>query len=365
MSNLFKQAAFGLDLSDLSIKIARLKKEREGIVLAGYGREEIPEGVIVNGEIKSEDSLVSAIQKSLKSIKGLSLKTNQCVVSLPEVEAFVRVIQLPQMKEKELGEAIKWETENYIPFPIDEVYFDWQIVQPIKQTSGHCDVLVGALNKKLVDSYLAVLKKAGLQPLVFEIESIATARALIKDTFSFNPLIIIDIGAKRSSFIIFSGRTIHFTSSLPIANDYFVQEISKHLKISREQAKEMKIQYGLSREKGIYEALQPAINELVGQIKKYIDFCREHCLPGHYENKEVSKIVLCGGGANFAGLSDFLSQELKIAVEIGNPWINLLSKQPQDVPELPYELSIGYATALGLALRGLEMPGNNLIGSSL
>ena len=355
MFNFLEQKIFGLDLSDLSVKIAQLKKGAGGIFLASYGKRDIPAGVLENGVIKNEGSLQEIIKIACREIKGARLKTKYCVVSLPETEAFVRVVQLPQMKKEELAEAIKWETESHIPLSIDEVYFDWQVIKPLKEDEMHCDVLVGALSKTLVDPYLSALKKAGLRPVAFEIESIATARSLIKNEFSAQPIMIVDVGARRSSFIIFSGRTIHFTASVPIANEYFVDEISKRLSISKEEAKKIKFEYGLSQEKGILEALRPALLELVSHIRKYIDFYREHGLPGHFENKEISKVLLCGGGASFSGFSAFLAKELKIDVEIGNPWVNILGKTPYKIPNLAYEQSIGYATALGLALRGLEM----------
>jgi type IV pilus assembly protein PilM len=355
MFNFLEQKIFGLDLSDLSVKIAQLRKGTNGIYLASYGKRDIPEGVLENGAIKNEDSLQEIIKTACREVKGARLKTKYCVVSLPETEAFVRVVQLPKMKKEELAEAIKWETESHIPLPIGDVYFDWQVIKPLKEDDTHSDVLVGALNKSLVDPYLSVLKKAGLRPVVFEIESIATARSLVKEEFSARPVMIIDVGARRSSFIIFSGRTVHFTASVPIANEYFVNEISKHLSVSREEAKKIKFEYGLSQEKGIAEALSPALGELVSHIKKYIDFYREHGLAGHFENKEIYKILLCGGGASFSGLSAFLAKELKIEVETGNPWVNILGKTPYKIPELSYEQSVGYSTALGLALRGLEM----------
>ncbi len=347
--------AFGLDLSDLSIKIAQLKKEKGGLVLSCYGREEIPEKIIEKGEIRKTEELIQLIKKALKEVKGLALSTKQCVVSLPETESFIQMIQMPRLKKEELKEAIKWEIENNIPLSIEEVYFDWQIIEPLKESGEHYDVLVGALGKKCVDPYLEVLKAAGLQPISFEIESMATARSLIKDSFSLNPVMIVDLGAMRSSFIIFSGRTIHFTASSPISNNYLIEEIAKKMDISLAEAKRLKFEVGLDRNKSedVFNAIQPALGELVGQIKKYIDFYHTHGLAGHFQNPGVSKVLLCGGGANLKGLASFISKELRFDVELGNPWVNILQSAPEKIPELPYEQSIGYATVLGLALRGV------------
>jgi type IV pilus assembly protein PilM len=357
-----KIVAFGLDLSDISLKIAQLKPEGRGLALANYGRQEIPAGVIEKGDIKKIDELVDVIKKGIVDVNGLPINTKYCVVSLPETESFIRVTQLPKMKLSELKEAVRWEVENQIPLPVDQVYFDWQIVEPFRASPDHYDILIGALSRSLVDSYIEVFKKAGLRPLVFEIESVATSRALIKDEFASSPIMIIDIGARRTNFIIFAGRAIHFTASLPISNEYLVKEIAKKLDVSLEKAKELKFEIGLNkdRESGkVFQSLLPSMNELASQIEKYIDFYQTHGLEGYSETKDVSKILLCGGGANLNGLPSFLSGALELPVEVGNPWVNILEAAPESIPELSYDQSISYTTVLGLALRGARMVMND------
>ncbi|MBI4837123.1 MAG: type IV pilus assembly protein PilM [Candidatus Portnoybacteria bacterium] len=356
-----KLTAFGLDLSDISLKVAQLKSDGRGLALANYGRQEIPRGVIEGGAIKKVDELVNVIKKGVLSVNGLPINTKYCVVSLPETESFIRVAQLPKMKLDELSKAVRWEVESQIPLPIDQVYFDWQIVEPVRASPDHYDIVIGALSRSLVDPYLEVLKEAGLKPLVFEIESVATSRALIENEFISSPVMIIDIGARRTSFIIFAGRTIHFTASLSISNEYLVKEIARQLDVSLERAKELKFEVGLDkeREKGrVFKSLLPSMNEIVGQIGNYIDFYQTHGLGGHFETKNVSKIFLCGGGANLNGLPSFLSDALNLSVEVGNPWVNILKASPESIPELPYDQSISYTTVLGLALRGARMSEN-------
>lgn len=345
--------AFGLDLSDLSLKIAQLIKENNGLVLANYGRQEIPGGIIEGGIIKKPDELVQIVKKGVREVRGLPLGTEYCVVSLPETESFISVIQMPKMDKGELAEAISWEIENHIPFAVEEVYFDWQIVSSTKEKNN---VLLGVMRKDLVDPYLDVLKKAGLKPIVFEIEPIATARSLIKNEFSTEPILIVDFGARRSSFFIFFGCAIYFTASLAISNEYLLDEIKKNLKVGNNEARRLKFEIGLDKEKEggrVYNALLPALAELVKQIKKCLEFYKTHG-PASSEDGKTGKVILCGGGANLIGLSAFLTKELKIPVEVGNPWTNILSNRPEHIPELPYEQSIGYATVLGLALRGIR-----------
>jgi len=389
-----KPESFGLDISDLSLKIIKLKKGRKFFTLSSFGKEEIEPGLIKGGEIKDEKKLAEIIKEAIKKVRGEKLKTNYVVASLPEEKAFLQVIQMPRLPEEDLKSAVIYEAENYIPTPLEEVYLDYQIVPPIYDHLDHLDILIAALPKKTVDPYLSALKLAGFVPKVLEIESMAIARALIKGGATTQPILLIDLGATRTSFIIFSGQSLRFTTSIPVSSTSFTEIISKNLGVTLAEAERLKIKYGLEekikinigdektnikKERGkIFEALIPALIDLVQQIKRYLDYYQTHASHEHLppttfqknnsnkhkpqkvvgglppDGKGISKIYLCGGGANLKGLCELLSLELKIPVEMGNPWVNILIKEKKEVPELSFEESLKYTTALGLALRGIR-----------
>ena len=351
--------AFGLDLSDLSLKIAFFKKYKQEIRLESFVREEISPGIIKGGEIQKKEELMKVIEKTIEEVKGKKLKTSYVICSLPEQHAFVKIIQLPKMKLAEVKEAVKWEAEANIPVSIEEVYLDWQIVKPLTNHLDHLDILINAVPKTFVNDYVKVLKGAGLKLFVLEVESMATARSLIKGGISRKPTLIIDLGATRTSFIISSGYAPRFTTSIPISNQQMISTIAAKLKVGAEEARKMKIESGLNKNKDngkVFDALLPTLNDLTVQIQKYIVFHKEHAIPHeHGSEGDIFKIMLCGGGANLEGLPQFLSERLKIPVVCGNPWVNILKSPLKEVPELSYKESLAYATALGLALRGLDI----------
>jgi len=357
-----KPEAFGLDISDLSLKIIKLKKRGKFFDLASFGEEKIKPGIIKGGEIKDEKALVKIIREAIAKVKGKKLRTKYVVASLPEEKAFLQVIQMPRMSEEDLKSAVIYEAENYIPLPIDQAYLDSQTVPPVHNHLDHFDVLIAALPKKTVDPYLSCFKKANLKPVSLEIESLAIARALIKNEVTTSPVLLIDLGATRSGFIVFSGHSLRFTSSIPVSSQSFTEIISKALGINLAEAERLKIEYGLQpkvkKSKEIFEALIPALTDLIEQIKRYFVYYQTHASHEHLppNGKGVKKIFLCGGGANLKGLTNFLSSQLKIPVELGNPWINILADPQRDIPKLPlpFEKSLGYTTALGLALRGVK-----------
>ena len=356
-----KPKSFGLDFSDLSLRIAKLRKKGRFLSLSSWGEMKIKPGLIEEGEVKDEDRLAENIKKSLNEVKGEKLKTKNVIASLSEEKAFLQVIQMPRMEEGELKTALPFEAENYVPLPIEKVYLDFQIVPPVQDHLDHLDVLIAALPKKTVDPYLSCLKKAGLLPQALEIESQSISRALVKNGVSPFPLFIIDFGKSRTSFIIFSGYSLRFTSSIPISSQKLTEAIAQTLKVDLTEAEELKLKYGLvskktAENKKIIKAINPILADLVKEIKRYIAYYHSHSGHEHLpsEGSEINEILLCGRGANLLGLTGFLSSELQIPVKLGNPWVNILPEPLKEVPGLPFRESLGYTTVLGLALRGIS-----------
>ncbi len=361
-----KPEFFGLDISDFSLKIVKIKKGKEFLELESFGETEIAPGIIKKGEIKKQEELTKVIKKAILDVKGKKIKTKYVICSLPEEKAFLQVIKMPRMSKQDLKSAILYEAENYIPLPVEKVYLDFQVI-PFADNSKEIEVLIAALPKKSVDSYISCFKKAGLQPLCLEIESLAITRALIKDKISDKTVLLIDLGLTKTGFIIFSRNCVRFSTFIPVSGQSFTRIIAKTLNVNEKEAEKLKIKHGLEGkihfttkrnktekriEQGrVFEALIPALTDLLQQIKNYIAYYKTHPSFKHFSNnhKEIEKILLCGGGANLKGLSELLSIELKIPVELGKPLINVLSKGKKKIPKAFLEKSLAYTTAIGLA----------------
>lgn len=352
-----KYDAFGLDMNDMSLKIVKLKEKHNGFGLASFNEVRITPGLIEDGIINDETALAKIVRTAYDTVKGEKLKSKYVIASLPEEKSFLQVIQMPKMTEEELKLAVPLEAENYIPMPIAEVYLDFQVISPIKGKDylNHIEVLIVAMPKKIVDSYISCFKKAGLMPIILEVESEAIARALVKKEASPSPLILIDFGENNTDFVVFSGNSIRFTCSIPISSQSLTQAISESLKIDFHEAEKLKIEYGLIGRKNnakaekVAQIITPILDDLVAQIKKYIDFYRDHSSYEYLlEDGKIEKIMLCGGGAELRGLAEFMSKKLAAYVDLGNPLGNFLSKKPKNI--IKKDL-ISFTTAIGLALR--------------
>lgn len=353
-----KPSFLGIDISDLSIKFLRVDKEGRGNgkKITRSGEVAIGPGLVSGGDIKDETGLAEALKNSLRDEKGRRLPEKFVVASLPEEKSFVRMVQLPKLSREEIPTAAKWELESNIPFPIEQVYFDYEVVYPAAndEKADHTDILVTAFPRLIVDSYVSVLKGAGLYPLSLELESQAISRAVISPAMLKESLIIIDLGMTRTSFIIFGGGSITLTLSVALGGRDFSRAISEKLKITLEEAELIKKQYGLDKnyKNGILaDALTPHLASLAEHIKKQIWFLREHPEHRHGSAGEISRVLLVGGDANLIGIEKHLSVALKIPVEVADPFINVYGGSYKSIPPIPKNSSLKYTTAVGLALR--------------
>ena len=207
-----KPEIFAVDINDLALRVVKLKKKRKGFRLVSFKEVEIKTGIVKEGVIQDREALARIIKSATSTVVGEKLNTKYVIISLPEEKSFSQVIRMPNMTDEELVSAVPFEAENYIPLTIDKVYLDFQTINPHKNGLDHLDLLINVMPKPIVDSYVSSFKIAGLVPCILEIESHAIVRALVKNQENTLPTIFIDFGQTKTSFIIFYGNYIRFTS---------------------------------------------------------------------------------------------------------------------------------------------------------
>jgi type IV pilus assembly protein PilM len=340
-----KETAFGFDLSDISIKVMQFEKSGNNYKIIAYADYDLPKGIMVNDIVMNPPLLVNHIQTLLKKPDFGKVHGNKIVASIPESKAFVRVLQIPKMSEEQAATAVPIEAEQYIPIPIDQTYLDWQI---IGERDGKMDVLITASPKEYIDNILKVLKTAGLQPISFEVESAACARALIGPESAAKNILILDMDTYRTSLILVEKGNLQFTSSVPIAGDAFTQSIARSLGVTADEAEKVKRDIGIndsSDHANVKTALASVLENLVLEVRNIIKFHDEH------SSEKISQVVLCGGTSKLINLAPYLSQKLAdvgVEVALGNPWINVLPQPPLGQVE-----SLSYTTAIGLGLHAI------------
>ena len=352
--------AFGLDIGDLSIKLVQLERRGSFFQPSYYkvkelrGVELLP-GCIADGELQQPEMVRKKILQLLgKEGKNKSIKSPWVVANLPEPKTFLKLIELEMTPENMTDEDIQYQAKKHLPIDIGEVYLDWQIIEAKEKTS---QILLGAVSKVISDSYTYLLESAGLNIMALEIEALSIARAMItaNKTYENEARLILDLGATRSGLVLYDHGSIQFSTKLNFSGNLVNTALVQQLKISFQEAEELKIKNGLAYDNQRPKYLKAAgglTDQLISDIKKTIQFYNEH-FP---DANPITRITMCGGMSAFKKLDEELTKKLKITTAPGHPWKNLFNKQMEKSDQV---MGLSLAAAIGLGLRAAEDPFTN------
>lgn len=341
----------GLDISDRSIKYVELESNGKAHIKS-FGEIDVPEGVIASGEIKNEEAL-QEILSAWKKRAGKGLPSF-VAASLPEEKCYLRLVQLPPMKQEEIANAVRWEIEGNIPLAPDELIFDQELCGSPEAHPDHIDVVITAFPKVVVESYANVLINSGFQPLALELESQAIVRAVMPRDSGKKAYVIVDMGYGRTSFAVFAGGAIVFTATVEVGGRNLEEAISQGLNVKSGEAVKIKKEVGLQKrafEGKLFTILKPALDTLSHGISQAVEYYEHHATHSHGASVLVDEIILTGGDANLYGLDTFLSVTLRIPVRVGDPLSVLWPRLNPPLPPFPKRDSLRYASAIGLAMR--------------
>ena len=334
----------GLDISDISMRFVELVEKRKGFVIGRFGDRTIPRGVIEMGEVKKPDALravFSDIQKEHK-LEFVS-------VSLPEEKAYLFELRLPVMKYNEIRGAIELVLEEHVPINASEAIFDYDIV---REDESFISVGVSAIPRSLVDGYLEAFSGSGITPVAFEVEAHSVARSVIPEGDK-GTYMTVDFGRTRTGIAIISEGAVRFTSTVQVGGGSLTDAIAKNLKISYDEAEKIKHEQGISGESTsevLSLALMSTVSILRDEISRHQSYWQGHTDEYGKKRPTIQKIYLCGGDSNLTGFASYLAAGLSAPVELANAMVNV-NTLDEYIPEISFNDSLRYATALGLALR--------------
>ena len=342
----------GLDIGDFTLRLVCIEKYGKKFSVVSQGELPLPQGCINDGEIQKPDQLTHAIQQLVSSSNGKKIRTDKVISVLPDTKTFIKLLKIESESIEKLPEHLIQEMPRHIPYSMDEIYFDWQMSGEFQKNAKN-DVLAGAAPIQIVDSYMGVIKSAGLLPIALEIEAAPLARSLfsLHRQNNSSARIIIDFGATRTSLIVYDQNTIQFCMSLPVSGNDITRKISEKLDLDLKKAEQAKILCGLDKKKckGILKTiLMGNVSILMRKVEEAIFFYEEQ----NGKTGIIKEILLCGGGAYLMDLDTILYEKFHIPVKLGDPMTNI-SKIGNSI-RLDKNNILSYATAIGLALRGSE-----------
>ncbi len=333
---------FGLDIGYSSIKIMEVKQSGKKPEITGYGFSTFDMKCMKNGVIVDHEALAKSIYDLVdKNLVG-KLSTKRIVGAVPVGRSFNRILTLPSMSKSDLDAAVRLEAEQYIPVPIEDLYIDYQVGEQLEDT---VEVLVVAAPRVIVDSYLTLYAMLGLETAAIETSINAGTRLVMHAENTDVPTLIIDFGSKSTDLSIFD-KVLRVTGTVGQGGDNMTDAIAKSLGVTKSQAHTIKTKYGIDaskKQKQVIEGVQPVLDKLVAEIKKMDRFYQDRS----GKDSKLEQVIILGGGANMPGLADYITDKVRVATRMCNPWLNLSFGDIQPPHQLEKTL---YATAAGLAL---------------
>ena len=329
--------AIGLDIGSYSIKLIELMRYGDRVTLIAAGSIPMPP--------KAETEAVAIAGRQL--IKDVGTKSRNVMIALPESKVFTRVIEVPQLSARELASAIKWEAEQYIPLPLEQVNVDYTVLREAKDTgTNKMEVLLVAAPKSLVDRYMNIVELAELTAVGAETEIIATSRAVARSIPTVKTVMVVSMGALTTDIAVLKGGVLTFTRSVGSGGEAITRSIAQNLDFSQSQAEEYKRTYGLAKDKlegKIALAAKPIMDTVVAEMKRAIAFFEEK-----YKDQHIETILLTGGTARLPGMVVYLAETFNIEVQLANPWVGIAKDARFTMlnTEGP-----NFCVAVGLALR--------------
>lgn len=340
---------FGLDIGHGSIKVMQLDQKSNGSghkkalpKVVGYGFATFDKSAQENGVVVQPEIIAKAAFELFDKHLIGDITTRRVALAIPAYRTFTRSVQMPKLSSKQLKEAIELEAEQYISMPLEELYLDYEV---IRENADSMDVFLVAVPRDIVDSYLDLAQILGLEVVLIEPTLSSSSRIFSLDERSDMATFIIDFGSLSSDISIFD-KHIMVTGTVQGGGANFTASIKNQLGVTDEEAGLIKTRYGLSvskRQKEIHTALEPTLKQIVKEIQRMVRYYEEH----YGGDRPVGQIVTLGGGANMPGLSDYLTDTLRLPVRHNDPWqyLNFKGLQPPSAADKPM-----YTTVAGLSL---------------
>lgn len=354
-----KNQLVGVDIGSHSIKLVEIEDGKKGRVLRNFGLIGLPPDAIVEGSIKEMDVVSAAIRNLYRNLK---VKNKNVATSISGFSVIVKKITVSEKAESELESTIQDEAEQYIPFDIDEVNLDFDIlragVEPEKSGSGgtksdttNMDVMLVAAKKDIIDDYVSLLQVSGLNPVVLDVDAFALENAFeMASNEDKGCYALVNLGAEELGINAVKDGISLFTRDSSYGGFQITEAIMTEFSVSYEEAEKIKLG-GTKVEKGadkLEEIFMSISSEWVQEIKRALDF-----IASTYPDQSIEKIIVGGGSANLPGLFDLLKRETNLPVEQLNPFANLIVDHKSFDPKYLKEIGPQAAVAVGLALRSI------------
>ncbi len=347
-----KKPLIGLDITTSSIKLIELVQAGRGFRVEAYAAEPTPVNAVNEKVIVDSDAVGEAIGRALKRSGS---RNRDVAIAISGDAAITKIIQMPgNISEADMEGQVELQADQYIPFPMEEVSFDYEIVGPSAKDPDALDVLLVATRTENVDQRVAAVEAAGMSVRLVDVEAFALENAcrLLTHQMPENgvdrQVAVVDFGASTTTFSVLHDLRVVYTRDFAFGGQQLTEEIMRTYGLSLEDAGRAKKEGGLPSNYGP-EVLDAFIDDMTQQVGRSLQFF----LASGSGREQPDQILVCGGCANIPGVADVIASRVGIPTEIGDPLGQMkIGSRPksQNVKKDSTALLI----ACGLALRSFD-----------
>jgi type IV pilus assembly protein PilM len=346
-----QSTVLGVDISTAAIKLLELSKVGARYRVESYGVAPLPQDAVIDKNIANIDVIADALKVALKQ-SGSKLK--QASVAVAGSSVMTKIIPMPAgMPDDEMEEQIMIEADQYVPYSLDEVNFDFEVLGENENNSDLVNVLLAASRKDVVQDRVDALAKAGLKAKIVDVEAFAMENAFallidqLPETVEGQTVAIVDIGATMTTLnVLYNSHTV-YTREQSFGGKQLTEEIQRRYGLTYEEAGMAKKLGGLP-DNYIVDVLDPFKRAMVQQIQRSIQF-----FISSSANRRIDSLILAGGCASITGIDKLAQQAVNVPVVIANPFINMSLSQKVRPQALSNDAS-AMMIACGLALRSFD-----------
>ncbi|MCJ8502076.1 type IV pilus biogenesis protein PilM [Desulfatitalea alkaliphila] len=345
-----KTRLVGLDIGSKTIKAAEVIDGKKGYTLSKFGLADIPAGMIEDGAIKDPEGVAETIRGLFKTY---GIKNHRVALSIGGYSVIVKKISVQTASEEQLQDTIQFEAEQYIPFDINDVNLDFQILGENENNPNQMNVLLVAAKKEMVNDYVHLAEMAGLEPRVIDVDAFA-----LQNVFEINyeptpdeNVALIDIGASKTSLNILKGDVSVFMRDVSLGCGQINQKIAAMVDCSLEEAEAIKFGDGGDRisAEDLSDIISSVVTDWCTEIRRALDF-----FYSTYPDDQIKKIVLGGGGGNIQELRQLLAVETSAEVQTINPFQRFFLDSDRFDTDYLEKIAPQASICMGLATRRVD-----------
>ncbi|MEE9560686.1 MAG: pilus assembly protein PilM [Acidiferrobacterales bacterium] len=346
-----KQSLIGIDVSSSACKVLELSKADDHIRVERYAVEPLPQNSVVEHAITEVEQVAQAVERA---VKRSGTRCRHAAVAVAGAHVITKTIKMPaNLSDAELQTQIEMEADHYIPYPLDEVNMDYQVLGASEENADEMEVLMAACRKEIVDDYVAVIQGPGLTPAVVDIETYAmeNAYSLIAEHMPGGGMektvAILDIGATTTNINVIHNNHSVYSRDHTFGGRQLTEEIQRRYGLSYEEAGLAKKQGGLP-DNYQTDVLRPFMEAMCQETMRALQF--------FYSSSpfnSVDQLLLAGGCAQIPGIDEMVAARIGVPAMVANPFASM-SLASRIKPQMLASDAPSLMISCGLAMRGFD-----------